>query len=80
VANLVKKRVQEIVAERISPLLELDRGSVEVVKIFKNAGKIQIRMGGSYRGSPCTDTLIKYVIEPILKDEFQEVLAVELVD
>lgn len=79
-ANLVKKKVQEVVSKRISPLTDLDRGTVEVVKVFKNSGKIQVRLAGSYRGSPCRDTLVKYVIEPILRDEFQEISQVELVD
>ena len=78
--NLDDKRVSEVVSHRIAPLLQVDRGTVEVVKIFKRSGKIQVRLAGAYLGSPCRDTVVKHVIEPILKNEFREISLVELVD
>jgi len=76
----LRKQVEETVQQRINPLFELDNGSLEVVRVQKKSGRVQVRLAGSYGGSPCRNVLVKFVIEPILSSEFEEIQSVELVD
>ena len=78
--NPMRKKIQDIVSKRVLPLIEMDSGTVEIVRIYSTKGKVQVRLGGAYFGSPCRDVLVKYVIEPILKEEIDEINDVELVD
>ncbi len=78
--TLNKKKIETIVTERIVPLLELDRGSLEVVHLDYDDGNLQVRFSGSYRGSPCRETLLKYVVEPVLREEFSDLNTVEWID
>ncbi len=78
--TLNKKKIETIVTKRIVPLLELDRGSLEVVHLDSDSGNLQVRFGGSYRGSPCRETLLKYVVEPVLREEFADLNTVEWID
>ncbi|MCP4600547.1 MAG: hypothetical protein GY847_08450 [Proteobacteria bacterium] len=75
-----KKRLEAVIAQRITPLFALDQGSCELVRVDGKNGKVQVRLGGSYRGSPCRETLIKYVVEPILKKEVEDIRVVEWID
>jgi Fe-S cluster biogenesis protein NfuA len=78
--TLNKKNIETILTERIVPLLELDHGSLEVVQLDYDDGNLQVRFGGSYRGSPCRETLLKYVVEPVLREEFSDLNTVEWID
>ncbi|MCP4674985.1 MAG: NifU family protein [Deltaproteobacteria bacterium] len=73
-------RVENVVANHITPLFAIDHGSLEVVEVVKKNGLVKVRLGGTYRGSPSRETLIKYVVEPVLKQELDDIHAVELVD
>ncbi len=76
----IKVRVENVVANRITPLFAIDNGNLEVVEVVKKNGLVKVRFGGTYRGSPSRETLIKYVVEPVLKQELDDIHAVELVD
>ena len=76
----IKTLVEDVVANRITPLFAIDRGSLEVVEIVEKPGLVKVRFGGTYRGSPSRETLVKYVVEPVLKQEIDDIQAVELVD
>ncbi len=78
--NLDKEAVEDIVTKRIRPFFELDHGSMEIVEVSGEQGRVIVRFSGVYRGSPCRETLAKYVVEPVLKKEFQSIRAVEWVD
>jgi Fe-S cluster biogenesis protein NfuA len=75
-----KKKIETVVTKRIVPLLELDRGSLEVVRFDNSHGNLQIRFGGSYRGSPCREIVLKYIVEPVLREEFSDLNKVEWID
>jgi Fe-S cluster biogenesis protein NfuA len=78
--TISKKKIEHVVTKRIVPLLELDRGSLEIIRFDDSHGNLQIRFGGSYRGSPCRETICRYVVEPVLKEEFSEIKNVEWID
>jgi Fe-S cluster biogenesis protein NfuA len=78
--TISKKEIETIIAKRIVPLLELDHGSMEVVRFDRGQGNLQVRFGGSYRGSPCREIVLKYVVEPVLREEFSELKYIEWID
>ncbi len=75
-----KEKISAVAAERLAPLFALDRGRIEIVRYSRKTGCVHVRLGGSYRGSPCRGTLIQYVIAPVLKEVFTEIKSVALTD
>ena len=78
--TISKDKIEAIIAEKIVPFVELDRGTVEIAQFDGNHGNLQVRFGGSYRGSPCRDIVFRLVVEPVLREAFAELETVEWVD
>jgi Fe-S cluster biogenesis protein NfuA len=72
--------VNDIVHQRIAPLIAVDGGRIEVVGVDDEEGIVAVRFGGSYRGSPCQGVVLKYVVEPLLKEKISELESVVMVD
>jgi Fe-S cluster biogenesis protein NfuA len=72
------KRIEKVIRERVEPLVALDGATVQVVAVDEQGGSISIELGGAYAGGPSRDIVLKYVIEPVLFDEFKEIKRVRL--
>lgn len=79
-AKSLRQQIEETVHKRVTPLFTLDRGKLEIVRVKRKEGRVKIRLGGSYAGSPCRDFLVKFLIEPILTSEFDDIHTVEWID
>jgi len=75
-----REKIETAVAERLAPLLKTDGGSIEIARFDEATWEITVRFGGAYRGSPCRDTITKYVVEPILKKAVSEKIHVDWID
>lgn len=75
-----RKNIEEAIARRLNPLFALDRGRLEIVAVDEANRTLKIRFRGAYEGSPCRETLLKYVVEPTLLEEIEGLGAVEWVD
>jgi len=75
-----KKNAQAVVRRRVAPLLKIDNGLVEIVRVRRKERTVEVRFGGAYRGSPCRETLVHCVIEPIFREELSDIQNVECVD
>ena len=78
--NLNKDNIETTIAKRIHPLIAIDGGKIEVVEVDENSRVVKLRLLGAYYGSPCRDTIIKYVVGPALREEIEEIDSIELVD
>lgn len=76
----LRKQIEQNLLQQINALFELDKGKLEIVRVRKGDGRVVVRLGGSYSGSPYRDFLIKFVVEPLLKAEFDSVKSVEWTD
>ncbi len=78
--TLTKEKIEAVLAQSVSPLLEVDGASLEIVEVDEKNKCLQIRFGGRYRGAPCRETVTRFVIEPVLKKEFPGIETVEWLD
>jgi Fe-S cluster biogenesis protein NfuA len=74
---LNQSEIEEVVKTRISPILTVDGGSIEVAAFNAESRALTVRFGGTYRGSPCRGVVLKYVVWPILKQSFSELNSLE---
>jgi len=70
--------LEEVIKEKIAPLVAVDGGSVELVKV-RDDGTVLLHLGGACSGCPGLEYTLNMVILPILKDEVAGVKAVESV-
>jgi Fe-S cluster biogenesis protein NfuA len=77
---LNREEIAAVLTERITPLLEVDGASLELVDFDDENRRLHVRFGGAYRGSPCRETVVKHVIEPVLKQAFADLVTVEWLD
>ena len=75
-----KEKIETIISEQIVPLIKLDRGTLEIAQFDGKHGSLQVRFGGSYRGSPCRDIVFRLVVEPVLREAFSELESIKWVD
>ncbi len=78
--RLDRKIIDEVIQERISPLIAVDGGRIELVDIDETGGAVRVRFGGTYRGSPCQGIVLKYVVEPLLREAISEDVSALMVD
>lgn len=72
--------IQYLIEKRISPLVALDGAEIELLSVNDEEKVVTIRFGGKYRGSPCRDTVLNYVVLPILKQEIDASIRVKMAD
>ena len=75
-----KARIKETLKKRVAPLMEVDRGSLETVRYVRKGGRVIVRFLGSYKGSPCRQTLAEQVVKPVLNEIFTGIKSIEFVD
>lgn len=75
-----RERIEAILNNRLKPLLAVDGGDVEIVSIDEDANLLKLHFKGSYAGSPCREIIVKYVVEPILKQEIPDLRRLEWID
>lgn len=78
--TLNKSSVDELVEAKISPILRVDGGTLEVISVDPDAHAVTLRFGGAYRGSPCRSIVLAEVVLPMLKEVFEELEKVEMAD
>ena len=71
----MRERV-EAVLDRIRPAIQADGGNVELVEISPD-NVVKVRLTGASVGCPMSQLTLKACIERILKQEVNEVVAVE---
>ena len=71
----VQRRIQDNRA-----LIAIDGGKIEVLEVDENSRVVKLRFFGAYYGSPCRDTILKYVVGPVLRQEIEEIASIELAD
>lgn len=69
--------VEEVVAQRINPLLEKDRGSVEVVEVDEPAGVVRVRYRGRCAGCPALSITHRKVVTATLLAADRSITRVE---
>ena len=72
--------VQELIEERISPLIAVDGAEIELISVDDDENLVTIRFGGSYRGSPCRGIVLDFVVIPILNQALGESVQVKIAD
>lgn len=75
-----EKAIIEILEEIVAPMIAVDGGEIDLVSLDDHSKCIRVRFGGSYTGSPCRGIVLKYIVEPILKDRVTNLTSVEMVD
>jgi Fe-S cluster biogenesis protein NfuA len=77
---LEEKVIFEILDEVVTPVIAVDGGEIELVSLDEQNRCVRVRFGGSYTGSPARGIVLKYLVEPVLKDRVKDLTAVEMVD
>ncbi len=72
--------VQALIEEQISPLFAVDGAQIELLSISDSENTVSVRFGGSYRGSPCRNIVLNYVVIPILQAGLDQAVDVKLMD
>ena len=75
-----EKAIVEILEEIVAPVIAVDGGEIELVSLDDQSQCVRVRFGGSYTGSPCRGIVLKYIVEPVLRDRVENLTAVEMVD
>lgn len=73
----LKQRIQQVVAEDIAPLLQMDGGNIEVLAV--EAGVVQVRLLGTCAGCPSTIHAVIMNVEDELRRRVPEVEYLEAV-
>jgi Fe-S cluster biogenesis protein NfuA len=73
----LKQRIEQVVAEEIAPLLQMDGGSIEVLSV--EAGVVQVRLHGTCAGCPSTIHAVIMNVEDELRRRVPEVEYLEAV-
>jgi len=77
---LNEKVIVEILDEVVAPMIAVDGGEIALVSLDDEGNRVRVRFGGSYTGSPCRGVVLKYIVEPVLKDRVKSLAIVEMVD
>ncbi len=74
----MKEKVQAVI-EKIRPMLQRDRGDVELVDVDDN-GIVRVRLTGACAGCAMSQITLKKGIEKVLLNEIPEVKKVENIE
>ena len=78
--SIDNQSVLKVIEERISPLLAVDGGKIELISINDEKGGVTVRFGGTYRGSPCRLIVLNWVVKPILNETLNMTINVDMAD
>jgi Fe-S cluster biogenesis protein NfuA len=76
-AEELKTRVQQVLAEQVGPALAMDGAAIEVLDV--TGGVVQVRLGGVCSGCPSTLMTVIMGIEQELRKHLPEVEYLEAV-
>ena len=75
----IKTKIQQVLDEKIRPMLQMDGGDVELVD-FGDDGVAKLRLTGGCSGCPMAGLTMAMTVERILKENLTEVKRVQPVD
>ncbi len=78
--SISKQKLETIINTRLAPLLAVDDADIELISIIDEQSLVRVRFGGRYHGAPCRDIVLKYVVEPVLKSEIEQIERIEWID
>jgi Fe-S cluster biogenesis protein NfuA len=77
---LCQDAINEVLDQKVRPLLSIDGAQVSVKKFDESTGTLQLEFSGRYRGCPGRQTVLTRLVRPILEAELEGLGAVKLVD
>ena len=78
--SIDRSAVQALLDKRVSPLVAIDGANVELISVDDTENLVTVRLGGTYRGSPCRSIVIEYIVTPILAQALNQPIRVQMVD
>ena len=71
-------KIEQVIAEKIRPILKAHQGDIEVVEITTD-GIVKVRMTGACASCPCAQQTLSDTVEEELREACPEVKGVEAV-
>jgi Fe-S cluster biogenesis protein NfuA len=72
---MLKERVEQVIEEKIRPMLMRDGGNIQLVDVT-DEGVVQVRLQGACAGCPGAIMTLQFGVQKILQQEIEEVTKV----
>ena len=74
-----KEDIEKVLKEQVRPILGEHGGSVEVVDVDEERGRVVLKMVSACASCPMAMQTMRNLIEPILRENFPDIQQVETV-
>ncbi len=71
----LEKKVENVL-KRIKPIIQMDGGDIELVKVEEDSGKVYVKLSGACHGCPASAMTLQFGVMRALKQSIPEITEV----